>query len=602
MILGLGPTLAAVNVNSASILLLAVAWLWLGYRWWARLLDRRIVHPRDHVATPAVRLADGRDYHAAPPMVLFGHHFSSIAGAGPIVGPIVALACFGWGPTLLWILLGSVFIGAVHDYTALMVSVQNDGKSVPEIARHAVGEHARVLFLAFVWIALVFVITAFVGATRTTFLKQPEIVFPTFMMMPLAVLFGLAVYRYKVNLALCTAAAFVAMLFLLYVGCHVPITLTTLPQGYASPTGRIWLSIEAGLSPAAADRVWFLVLLGYGFGASVLPVWILLQPRDYIAAWLLFLGLSLGAVGILFSHRAVEAPVFTSVRTREGPLWPMLFIFVACGAISGFHSIVSGGTSSKQLARERDGRAIGFGSMIVEALLGVVTLLVVGAGLRFDGGAETGVTLKGLLGAGSSGPVLAFGHGFGVVTSPLVSPVGKLIGIPGLGTVFGILLVNTFVMTTLDTTVRLSRFIGTELAGPVWRPMRNPFFSAFVACAVAYLLNLSSNFGKIWLIFGSSNQLLAALALIIVTAYYVRRGRPRLYTLLPAVFMVATTIAALGYQFYGYVVVPWLRGEPANLPLGISAIVLLALGLAVVAQAWSSVVRPAPGFGLAQDG
>lgn len=579
------PPLAVTSVNSIYIALFSMVWLYLGYRWYSRVIDRKLIEPRDDAETPAVRVNDGLDYQPARPLVLFGHHFSSIAGAGPIIGPIFACALFGWGPTLLWVLVGSVFFGAVHDYTSLMISVRNDGKSIPEIARKAVNPQARILFMVFVWVALVIVITAFAGATRNTFTGKPEIVLPTFALIPLAVLFGFAVYRLKLNLGLCTAIAFCALVGLLFLGTKIPITLTTLGPAYKGDAGPAWFTIQAGLSAGVADNVWFILLLIYGLIASVLPVWLLLQPRDYISAWLLFLGIVLGAVGIFGANQPMDAPVATAFQTKGGPVWPVLFILVACGAISGFHAVVSGGTSSKQLAHERQGRLIGFGSMIVEGVLAVIALVAVSAGLKY-GNPQTAGTLGALMAKGGGGPIVAFAKGLGALTEWFMGPFGVI---------FGMVLVNAFVMTTLDTCVRLTRFIGTELLGDHVKIMKNRVFASFVAVGFAFLLNVTGGFAAIWPIFGASNQLLAALTLVVVTAYFVKHGKPRLYTLIPAVFMTLTTLAALAYNAYHCLG----RPDPSQahwkaLTLGVASVLLFILGLAVVGLAWKAVMAPGP--------
>ncbi len=330
-----GGMVAAVPWHSSGLLLavVAVVWLVLAYRWYGRWLERKTIAPTD-AKTPAEAQYDGVDYCPARPVVLFGHHFASIAGAGPIIGPIMAVAAFGWTPTALWVLLGVVLIGAVHDYLTLMISVRNRGNSLPDVARSILGGPARVLFLIFVWIGLVLVITSFCAVTTDTFIEAPQIVFPTFALMLIAILFGVLTYRLNMKTWLSTAIALALMAGVVALGFVLPIRLEDL-----------------GVPAGSVRTVWLLVLLAYGVIASVVPVWILLQPRDYLSTWILLGGMLAGFVGIVWVQPALKAPAVTENLWSPQPLWPMMFITVACGAVSGFHCLVAGGTTSKQEAR-----------------------------------------------------------------------------------------------------------------------------------------------------------------------------------------------------------------------------------------------------------
>jgi carbon starvation protein len=313
-------------VNSLLLCAIVIAWLLFAYRWYGGLIDRRIVRPDDSKEPPSCSKFDGVDYCPGKPIVLFGHHFSSIAGAGPIIGPVAAVAAFGWGASILWVALGVVFIGAVHDYVALMTSVRNGGRSLPEIAREVVGSRARLLFMIFVWFSLVLIIAVFGVVAARTLMSTPAIVIPTFAIIPIAALFGWATYKMRVPVVLGTVVSLV-----LLAGC--------IALGYMYPQ-------SLPLAEDAAFKAWFAILILYGFVASVLPVWVLLQPRDYISTWVLFVGMALGFAGLAVSRPAMNAPFFVGWRSAtQGPLWPMLFILIACGAVSGFHSLVAGGTT-----------------------------------------------------------------------------------------------------------------------------------------------------------------------------------------------------------------------------------------------------------------
>jgi len=561
-------------MNSLFLAAVTVVWLLLAYRLYGKFIERRVVGPSE-TPTPAQAQQDGVDYYPAKQVVLFGHHFASIAGAGPILGPILALMAFGWLPTALWILFGVVLIGAVHDYLALMISVRNRGCSLPDVARKAISGPARVLFLIFVWIGLVLVITCFCGAAMKTFVAAPQIVVPTFSLMLIAVLFGFLNYKLRLNTAINTLIALGLLVFVLWLGFRVPVRLE-----------------DFGVATKWVPTVWMAVLLLYGVVASVLPVWVLLQPRDYIATWILVAGMLLGFGGIVWVHPQMDVPAIlgtmSQVKGAEGPIWPMLFILVACGAVSGFHCLVAGGTTSKQLASERHGLAIGYGSMLTEGALAILALIAVAAGLKY----VPGQPLEG-------GPLGAFGRGFAALAQPFLAPIERLLGTEGagaagavsLGVIVGTTMVNAFVMTTLDTSVRLTRFITTELVSPVLGVFRNRFVATLAAVVPAALLLLQgSAFGSVWPIFGAANQLIAAIALMVASAYLLKRGKPVIYTLIPAVFMLVTTMAALVCLARHHLFV----AEKPNYTLGITAVVLFVLALVLAIQGLLVRRKPEP--------
>jgi len=535
--------------------------LWLGYRLYGGLIRRVLIQPDDARPTPAHAQQDGVDFHPASKVVLFGHHFSSIAGAGPIIGPVAAVAAFGgWGPVLLWILLGVVLLGAVHDYVALMVSVRNGAKSIPEIAGAAVGRSSRLLFLSFVWLALVLVIAVFVAVATKSLMAKPEIVLPTFGLVPVAMLFGYLVYQRGLHIVVGTIIGLGLLFFLIWLGAEIPLALHATAEG----PDRVW---SLGLSESSAHALWFIILFAYGFGASVLPVWLLLQPRDYIANWVLIIGLVLGFGGLFFTGGTITAPVRGSLYSASaGPLWPMLFIIVGCGAISGFHSLVASGTTARQLDKESHGQPVGFGAMILEGALALLALMCVTAGLVWKAGAPPDVLI-----ADGGNPIVAFAQGVGHFTEAFLGTFGVLAGMT---------MIKTFVMTTLDTAVRLSRFVGTELVGHRAGWLRNRWVMSLVPVAGAYALAVGDHWKTIWPIFGASNQLVAALTLLVLSCYLVARGKPRVYTLAPAIFMLLTTIAALSWQAHGF-----LWEEPRNVLLGSTSFVLLVLAVVVCVEA-----------------
>ncbi|OQX53771.1 MAG: carbon starvation protein A [Candidatus Aminicenantes bacterium 4484_214] len=531
-----------------------IIWLVLGYKIYGRFIEKKVLQVDPSRPTPARELNDGIDYSPAKKALLFGHHFSSIAGAGPILGPLLGVLYFGWLGALLWVALGSVFLGAVHDFTSLMTSVQNKGRSLADISEQTLGRRTKIIFSIFLWMALALVIAVFAVVASRTLVSQPQIVIPTFGLIFLAMLFGWMVYRKNINIIVGTATALIVLGILIYFGELFPVILP---------------SSILGLSP---QKFWFFTLIVYSLFASALPVWFLLQPRDYISTWILFLGLGLGYLGLVVFHPQLNAPSFTSFRSEGGPLWPMLFVIIACGAISGFHSVVAAGTTAKQLSNENAGRAIGYGAMITEsALAGLVIFIAAGALLWDPSGAKQTFGFQYII-SSSGDPIRAFAVGYGRLINSL----------PGLtlamGTFFGMVMLNAFVLTTLDTGTRLGRFIFSELFddyGSIWK---NRWLASGIILIVAAILGASEGYKAIWPVFGASNQLVAALALLVVTSYLTSRKRPKKYTLYPAIFMLFTTLGALIYQGYSFI-------RQGSYLLALICIVLMALAAIIVIDA-----------------
>lgn len=533
---------------SSRILLLAVtALLGAGYLLYGRWVARRLgVDPRR--PTPAHTRFDGVDYVPARHwLVLFGHHFSSICAAGPIVGPALAVAYWGWAPSIAWVVLGGVLMGAVADFSSLVVSVRHDGVSISEVAGQVVTRRARTLFSIFILIALVLVLAVFSVLTAGTFLQAPEIVAPSWGILPVAAVTGYFLYRRhagRTQLALVTALGLAAVLALLALG-----------HAFPTPIPRL-----AGLDPTT---FWILALLGYCTVASVLPVQYLLQPRDYLSSYVLFATIGLGLLGTLLAGPALQADAFhgfvPSDWAAAGPLWPMLFVTVACGAISGFHSVVSSGTTCKQLDSEAHACRIGFGAMLTESLVATLVVVAVGAGISASRHAE--------LLRSPGGAIAAFGEGYGSLTSSLLGSYGAT---------FAMMALNFFILTTLDTATRLGRYLLEELTG--WR---NRWAATLVMVGAAGALALSGQWRALWPAFGASNQLVGALALLVVSCWLAQRGKPSRLTLVPALVLLATTIGALVWQVRSA-----LTGDGGpDLFLAALCLVLIVLAVAVSLEA-----------------
>ena len=546
-------------MHTLIIMLAGMLWFFIGYKWYGTRIERTLVKPDDTHPTAAVECNDNLDYAPARPMFLWGHHFSSIAGAGPIIGPIMALAYFGWGPTLLWITLGCVFMGAVHDYLSLMVSVRHQGKGIAEIAGLSIGKRTRIVFAILLWITLVFIIAVFASSGAQALADKPQLIIPTSGVCIIAVGLGFAVYKLNVNSTIAAIIAVILAYALVWVGMRVPISMPTDPAGHQ-----------------LAITIIITVLFVYCIVASLLPVWLLLQPRDFISSIMLFVGLALGIVGLLLIHPVMDAPIARGGFIVDGrPIWPMLFIIVACGAISGFHTMVATGTTSKQLDKESHGKLVGYGAMIMEGVLAFLVVMLMSTGLKWGhapAGASLDVAETYFQTALSKSWIIAFGSAFGRIVEQL--------HIPELGyaaaALLGALMVKTFIMTSLDTSTRLGRYIFTETIVGNIPFLKNHIISTLFLLVPAYLLAITKSYATIWKMFGASNQLIAAITLVVITAYLAGRKQPKLYTLIPAIFMLMTTIGALLWASFnpksGYLIPGHLHPT-----LGTIAMVLVVL-------------------------
>lgn len=515
-------------MNTLVIAFLLIVWLILGYKIYGSFIERKVILADRSRVTPAHEFKDGIDYSPAKKSLLFGHHFSSIAGAGPILGPLLGVLYFGWLGALLWVAIGSIFLGAVHDYTSLMTSVQNKGTSLADISKNTLGFRTKIIFSVFIWMTLALVIAVFAVVASQTLVSQPEIVIPTFGLIFIAMVFGWLIYKKGINIVAGTLLSLLFLFFLIYLGKLLPIALPAQILGMSS------------------QNFWFFILIIYSLFASSLPVWILLQPRDYISTWILFFGLGLGYLGLIVASPSLNAPAFISFTSKGGPLWPMLFVIIACGAISGFHSLVAGGTTAKQLPDEISGKLIGYGSMVTEAALAGLVIFIAASVLIWDpSGVKSQFGFQYFM-TSLGDPIRAFATGYGKLVSSL--PALTLM----IGTFFGMVMLNAFVLTTLDTGTRLGRFITTELFGKRIPLLRNRWIASFFILVFAAILGGTEGYKQIWPVFGASNQLVAALALIVVSSYLVGVKRPKKYTVYPAIFMLLTTFGALIYQGYHF--------------------------------------------------
>lgn len=523
----------SIFTNPGLLIIAVIAFYLLAYRVVGRFLQREM-QVDDARATPATEKNDGMDYVPTQPLVLFGHHFSSIAGAGPIVGPIIAGLAFGWGPALAWVVLGAVFVGGIHDFTSLMASVRHGGQSVGQVCRRYLNPAAYRMMLIFIWLAMIYVLIVFLDLTAASF-APPEladreqggaVATASVSYIVLAVLFGVAIYRLKWSLGV-ASLVFVPLVFgAIWLGQSMPWTADRMPEMFGS-----------------AKNTWSAALIVYCFLASVLPVWIMLQPRDYLSSYLLVACLVGGVLGIVVSgfggQLTIEYPVLTDMKHKDlGYLYPAMFITIACGAMSGFHSIVSSGTTAKQLACERHARPVAYGGMLTEGVLAVVALSTIMVMAKAPAG---------------KAPTWIFGDGIGRFM--------QVFGLdPTVGATFGVLAVSTFLLTTLDTCTRLGRFIFEELTG--LRGMAGRYLATAATLLVPSILVFVQvgdpakpgafipAWKVFWPAFGATNQLLGALALMSVFAWLRHTGRRTWYVVAPMAFMAVTTLMALGQLVY----------------------------------------------------
>ena len=556
-------------MNAVVILLVGVAVLVLGYLFYGKwLAEQWGVDPNK--TTPAHELEDGNDYVPAKAPVLMGHHFSSIAGAGPINGPIQA-AVFGWVPVMLWVLIGGIFFGAVHDFGALFASVRNKGQSIGEVIAASIGKRAKRLFIIFSYLTLILVVAAFASIVANTFkatydeagvldkaasAANASTAMISILFIVIAIIFGMMVYRRNASLGVSTVIGVVAIIACMAIGLN-------------------WHPIYL------SGSTWMIIVGIYIAIASVTPVWILLQPRDYLSSFLLYGMMIVAVVGIIGAHPTLDIPAFTGFVDKAtngsgvslGSLFPALFVTIACGAISGFHSLVGSGTTAKQLDRESDARPIAYGGMLIECALALISLCAVG------------YIWKEYVPGGITTPTAVFATGI----SRMCATIPFLKGAESVIYSMLILAVSAFCLTSLDTATRLARYMFQEFwlepgetyenATGIKKTLTNPYFATIITVVLGVALGMTG-YAKIWALFGAANQLLAALGLLAVAAWLGQIGRNNKMFLFPMAFMLVVTIVSLCQTIWANVTNAvdmwnWIRAG-----LGI-LLVILAIVLAV---------------------
>lgn len=521
------------------------------YRLYGAFLSSRVINLNDQTETPACKVNDGEDFVPAEKKFLLGQHFSAISAAGPIVGPILAGMWFGWLPVLLWIVLGCIFFGAVHDFSSLIGSVRHGAVSVVDMVRQHLGRRGHLFFMGFVWLSLVYVITAFTDLTSGSFV-DPQIggavASSSVMYLMLGLLMGISLYRFKMPLSWATPIFTVLVIAAIWCGQYCPLQLP-------------------GIGNFGPQKVWNVLLLLYCFIASVIPLWLLLQPRGYLGGIFLYGTLAAGLIGLFLGGEKVQFPAWTGFVNEKGmPLFPVLFVTVACGACSGFHGIVCSGTTSKQISKEGDCRLVGYGAMLLEGIVALVALSTLMILAKNDP----------LL---STSPDRIYAEGLSRFVSAFGLPAA-------FAKSFALLAFTTFIYDTLDVATRLARYILQELLG--WKGTLGKMAATLATLIIPLICvswTMTDAAGRVvpawkvfWTIFGTSNQLLAALTLMILSLWLYKNRRPWFVTAVPMVFLLVSTLCSLAMMI-----------RP-NLVGGIAS-VLCVLALLLLIEAVKTVTR-----------
>jgi len=559
-------------MGALAIMVLAFAGYIIMYQLYGKYIGSKIFSLSGNNKPPSRELEDGVDYVPTKKEIIFGHHFTSIAGTGPIVGPAIAII-WGWVPAMLWIFVGSIVMGAVHDFGALIISMRNQGKSISEYTAKYVNDRTKFLFFLIVFLELWIVIAIFGLVIAIIFNMYPQSVLAVWVEVPIAIYLGYLIYQKGKNAMTWSIYAIIAMYVCVFLGPYLPFKMPAV----------------AGIPPTG---VWTIILLTYGFIASVLPVTTLLQPRDFINSHQLVIAMALLVLGVIVAsfggHLEIVAPAVQMSPAKAPPMWPFLFITIACGAISGFHALVSSGTSAKQVRDERDSLFVGYGSMLMEGTLATLVVIAVAAGIGLGYTTKAGETLSGVAAWTTHYSSWAAAAGLGSKISAFVDGAANMIMTLGIPKQFTLAIMAVFVAsfagTTLDTATRIQRYVVGELGNNINLPaLNNRWVGTAIAVGTALILAFATGADgkgalKLWPLFGAVNQTLAALALIIITLYLKARGGLKwMVAGLPAIFMSVMTIWAVIMNQFKF-------GDAHNMLLQVINIVILFIALWIVIE------------------
>ncbi len=563
-------------MNSILVLVVGGLAIALGYGWYARRIDRGVVDPDPSKATPAKMYMDGVDFTPASRNVLFGYQFKSIAALGPITGPIIAVQ-WGWLPALLWVILGTFFIGWVQDYGAMIMGVRSEGDTMGALSYKLVSPRARSILMIFIYFYLLLIMGAFGNAVGKVLMTNPKVPFGMLAVVLMGVLAGQMTYKLRQDIILTTVVT-VALTFLgIWIGTR-PFVDNIFSAIYGLPD-----SPTIFLGNTQAQILGTLLVIAFCYLGSVLPIWSFAQPVNYVSFWIVSLGVLGGIIGLLIWRPGMgDFPAYTQFTTASGPLWPMLFVVIACGAISGWHSLVSSSGTARQLEKETDALPVGGGAMFMEMAFAVMAFLT--ATVAFEG-------WQGYLDAGGAPAALA------VFSSGLARFLSQ-IGIPeAFGTAYGSVFLTIMALTIMQLVVRFMRVASAELVGKQVPAMKNVHVGTTVALLLTLVFVWIIPWLTIWAAFGASNQLMAGLALLLIALWAMSEGRVHTWALYPAIFMIVTTIGALLYLAYDNLIVKLpasttVEGTVASLLVGLIAVVLIVAAGILIADGMRALRRP----------
>ncbi len=548
-------------MNSVVVLILGLVVAFIGYRFYAKHIDTKIIKSDPKRATPAKMYMDGVEFMPTSKNILFGYQFKSIAGAAPIIGPIIAIQ-WGWLPALIWILAGTFFIGWVQDYSSAMVAMRNDGASFGGLSHKLISPRARIILLSFIYFYLLLIAGAFGNVVVSTTIALKAAPMAWLFLTVGGILAGQMIYRWRKDIILTTVVT-------------VVIAMAGIWFGTLAPSDKI-----LGLDLANSRWLWAIAAFVFCYFAAVLPIWRFALPINYVASYIVFLGLFFGIIGIFILHPDFTLPAYTDFSIRIGPIWPIMFVTIACGAISGWHSIVSSSGTARQLENELDARPVGGGVMFIEMMLALFALII--AGTIYASSAEYGAAI-------AKGPGGIFAAG--------VSKFLGALGMPAaLGRSYGSVMMIVLAITIMQLVIRFMRVATSELLSDVSPVFRNPHIGTFIACILGMVLVMTGWWQYLWVLFGGANQLMASLALLLVTAWLMSEGRSAAWAFWPMIFMFITTIAALLYTSFNLlqkVISGAVKGEAliGNTLMGLVGFFLVIAALILGAEGMKALKR-----------
>jgi len=548
-------------MNSVVILIIGFVVFFIGYRFYAKYVDTKIIKSDPKKATPAKMYMDGVEFMPTSKNILFGYQFKSIAGAAPVIGPILAIQ-WGWLPALLWIIGGAFFIGWVQDYSSAMVAMRNEGASFGGLSYRLISPKARIILLSFIYFFLLLVGGAFgaIVVNAATGMKSAPMAW-LFLTIG-GVLAGQMIYRWKKDIILTTVVTVVIALLGIYLGT-------------VAPSDSI-----LGANIASSKPIWAIVALVFCYFAAVLPIWRFALPINYVASYIIFLGLFFGIIGVFVLHPDFTLPAYTTFNIGIGPLWPIMFVTIGCGAISGWHSIVSSSGTARQLEYETDARPVGGGVMFVEMMLAVFALII--AGTIYASSSEYSAAI-------AKGPIGVFAAG--------VSKFLGALGLPAaIGSSYGTVMLIILAVTILQLVIRFMRVATSELLGDISPIFKNAHIGTIVAEILVLILILTGWWQYLWILFGGANQLMASMALMLMTAWLMSQGKPYGWTFYPMIFMFFTTTAALlvtAWRLFIQVYLGKVKGEAliGNTLMILVAIFLVIAAIILAVEGWKAFGR-----------